>query len=84
MTDAVYEILIRGNPDGTIAGAHLVKWQSDGFDRNGAPRFSTGVPEPIDPAAVADLLGENVAAMAAQITALQAELAAIQAGVPPA
>jgi hypothetical protein len=84
MSDAIYEILFRGNPDGTMSGAHVIYWQFDGTDRNGVARHSPGMPEPVDPAAVADLIGANVAAMAAQITALQAEIATLKASPPAA
>jgi hypothetical protein len=81
MSDAIYEVLFRGAPDGTMSGAHVIYWQFDGTDRNGVPRYSPGMPEPIDPAAVADLLGPNVAAMAAQITGQQAEIDALKSEI---
>jgi len=70
-----YEILVRNAPDGTISGAHAVPWEIDGTNRDGTPRYAPGLPAPIDPAAVADVLGTQAAAMIGQIQDLTASLA---------
>jgi hypothetical protein len=59
MTDAVYEILIRGNPDGTISGVHVAYWKPSGNVDN---------PMPVDPAAVA----AQIAELQAEVAALKA------------
>lgn len=68
MTSYAYEILVRGGPNG-LKGAHLVRAELDasGFERIGSP-------EPLDPALVGSVLGENFTNLAQQNEALRKEL----------
>jgi hypothetical protein len=81
---AFYEILIRGNADGTLSGAHVQEWVTDGANGDGSPRHKVGDPAPIAVEALAAYVGQQfaeVAAQAAQRAAAQAELDALRAEV---
>ena len=67
---AIYEILIRGATDGSIVGA-----QMQHYDASGRP----GDVQSLDPAAIASTLGAEFTTLAAQIVALQTEVAQLQA-----
>ena len=56
--DYLYEVLIRGNQDGTLKGAHQVRMEvfAEGVER-------IGQPEPLDRAAVGKLLGDAFPAL---------------------
>lgn len=67
MSDSpIYEILIRGRDDGTLAAAHVARFVPDGTDAAGLPRFRLGVPAPLAVADVAAVIGEQQAALVAQ------------------
>ncbi|RAI44696.1 hypothetical protein [Rhodoplanes roseus] len=79
---AIYEILIRGKDDGTIAGAHQVAWVADGTKPDGSPRWRVGDAAPLAVEAIAALLGTELAALTAQAAradALAAENEALAA-----
>jgi hypothetical protein len=65
---AIYEILIRGNPDGAVAGAHQILWEGD----------RPGLPRPLDPAAAGAALGSGVADLAAQLVAAKARIGELE------
>lgn len=67
---AIYEVLIRGNRDGTLSGAHTIEWVPDGTNADGNPRFRVGDPKPITEEALTTYVGSQYAAAAAQIIAL--------------
>ena len=78
---AIYEILIRGNVDGTYAGASQTLWLANG---------DVGNPTAIDPATVSAILGASFPSLStqlatanAQVNELKAELAAVQTQNPP-
>ena len=64
----LYEVLVRGNEDGALVGAHLVM----------ATQYAPGVvqigdPRPVDPATVGAILEANFASLAAQLAQAQAD-----------
>jgi hypothetical protein len=72
-TRYLYEILVRGNPDGTLAGAHqvLAERVADG-DLLLAER--TLEPTPLDVADVGAVLGEAFASLARDLATSRADL----------
>jgi hypothetical protein len=78
---AIYEVLIRGTESGEIAGAHVIYFEPDGFDRNGSPRFSMSPAKPLHLADVADTLTDGLYAAGAQFTRMEAEIAALKSEI---
>ena len=81
---AINEILVRGNPDGTISGAHVVRWIADGTNADGTPRYKQSDPAPITIDDLSTLIGAQsaeVVAQAAQVKAAQDQVASLQAQV---
>lgn len=63
---AVYEILVRGDYNGKITGAHQILWET--------PK-SVGAALPLDPATVGKLLGEAFPSLANDLAAAKARIA---------
>lgn len=81
---ALYETLIRGNADGTLSGAHVQEWVTDGVNGDGSPRYRVSHPAPIAVETLAGYVGQQFAQVAAQATqraAAQSELDALRAEV---
>lgn len=76
---ALYELLLRGNSDGTISGAHSIEFVPDGTSSDGSPRFKIGDAKPIDPATISTYVGAQFAGLAAQVVALTTERDALKA-----
>lgn len=75
----LYEVLIRGNPDGTVKGAHMLYMERFTDDATGELIVEKeGVAEPLDPAAVESLLGKEMAKAGEQVVTLAAERDAAQ------
>lgn len=69
---AIYELLIRGNPDGSLAGAHQVDWIAE--DRQGPPKA-------LDPTAISALLGESFPTLADDLIAARERIAELEAQI---
>jgi hypothetical protein len=78
---AIYEVLIRGTHAGEIAGAHVIYFEPDGFDRDGNPRFSMSPAKPLHLVDVADTLTGGLYAAGAQFTRMEAEIAELKAEI---
>lgn len=70
---ALYELLIRGREDGSVSGGHVVRFESDGTNADGSPRYKIGQPQPFHLADLDGLLPEGFAGLAAQVAATEAE-----------
>jgi hypothetical protein len=70
----LYEILVRGKPDGTLSGAHQILGvvYEDGHERRGEPA-------PVAFADVATILGKEFTGLAGQLTAANDKIAELEA-----
>lgn len=78
---ALYELLIRGRDDGSVSGGHVVRFEPDGTNADGSPRYKIGEPKPFHLADLDDVLSDGFAGLAAQVAALTAERDALKARV---
>lgn len=68
---ATEEILIRGNSDGTIRGAHAKDYVSAGVDVNGETLWVSGPARPVESTDLYTLFGNEFAETFAQVEALK-------------
>lgn len=80
---AMYEILIRGLPDGTIQGASISDYVVKGMDTKGGEIHDVSPPRPIDLKDLANILTNNTATLTAQVVALTAERDTLSSEVEP-
>lgn len=68
---AIEEILIRGNSDGTIRGAHAKDYVAAGVDANGETLWVSGPARPVESADLYSLFGNEFAVTIAQVESLK-------------
>lgn len=84
-TSYIYEILVRGAPDGVFAGAHQVSVERVVDTDTGDVLSEQVLPaRELDPAQVAGVLGAAFGDLAGQLTQARAELAQMKASGAPA
>lgn len=75
----IYEVLIRGNSNGTVSGCHVKYGVSN--DINGKIVESIGAAEPVKGDDVQAIIGEVAIMQAETIAAKEAEIAALKATI---